>query len=93
MYTPIPEYGKFVPVVSFNIRGISASDTSELLDKADIAVRGGLHCAPFAHKRLGTIEGGTVRVSPAIFNTKRDADIFLFALKRISFNYKNSKKH
>ena len=93
LYTPIPEYGKFVPVVSFNIRGISASDTSELLDKADIAVRGGLHCAPFAHKRLGTIEGGTVRVSPAIFNTKRDADIFLFALKRISFNYKNSKKH
>ena len=84
LYTPMPEYGNFVPVISFNIRGLSASNTAELLDKANVAVRGGLHCAPFAHKRLGTIEGGAVRVSPAVFNTKKEADMFLQILKSIS---------
>lgn len=83
LYTPLPEYGSFVPVISFNIRGLSASDTADLLDKANIAVRGGLHCAPFAHKRLGTIESGTVRISPAIFNTKNEADYLIRALKSI----------
>ena len=84
LYTPMPEYGKFVPVISFNIRGFTASDTADLLDKASIAVRGGIHCAPFAHKRLGTNENGTVRISPAIFNTKKEADFLISALKTIS---------
>ena len=83
LYTPLPQYGSFVPVISFNIRGITASDTADLLDKANIAVRAGLHCAPFAHKRLGTIENGTVRISPAIFNTKNEADYLIRALKSI----------
>ena len=91
LYTPMPEYGDFVPVISFNIRGLSASNTAELLDKSNVAVRGGLHCAPFAHKRLGTIEGGTVRVSPAVFNTKKEADMFLQILKSISLKLRLRK--
>lgn len=91
LYTPMPEYGGFVPVISFNIRGISASDTADLLDKANIAVRGGLHCAPYAHKRLGTIESGTVRISPAIFNTKKEADFLISALNSISNKVRRRK--
>lgn len=84
LYTPTPELNSFVPVISFNIRGMSSTDTADLLDKSNIAVRGGLHCAPFAHKRLGTIESGTVRISPAIFNTKREADFLISTLYAIS---------
>ena len=35
-----------------------------------IAVRTGLHCAPFAHKSAGTLDTGTVRVSFSDFNTR-----------------------
>ena len=84
LYTPYPEYANFVPVISFNIRGLTATKTAEFLDKANIAVRAGLHCAPYAHKRLGTIEGGTVRISPAIFNTKKEIDYLLFTLNSVA---------
>ncbi len=84
LYTPIPKYQSFAPLISFNIRGISASDTADRLNEVGIAVRGGLHCAPYAHKRLGTIENGTVRISPAIFNTKAEADFLINALKSIA---------
>ena len=91
LYTPPPEYGSFVPVISFNLRGISASDTANLLNNANIAVRGGLHCAPFAHKRLGTIESGTVRISTAVFNTKREAEYLLSTLNSISQKIRHRK--
>lgn len=84
IYTPLPENYKYVPVVSFNIMGKPSADVAYGLDKSNIAVRAGLHCAPFAHRRLGTIESGTVRVSLAIFNTKRDIDALIFALNSIS---------
>jgi len=84
LYTPFLEFGKFVPLISFNIRGVSSSDIAERLNKAGIAVRGGLHCAPYAHKRLGTIESGTVRISPSVFNTKAEADFLIKTLKNIS---------
>lgn len=84
VYTPFPTQNEFVPVLSFNIRGIASSKVAEYLDKAGIAVRAGLHCAPFAHKRLGTIESGTVRVSPSVFNTTADIDALLSAIRRIS---------
>ena len=46
---------------------------AELLFKNyGICVRAGLHCAPLAHKTLGTFETGTVRFSPGIFTTRKD---------------------
>ena len=81
LYTPFPKYGDFVPLISFNIRGLSASATADILNSAGIAVRGGLHCAAFAHKRLGTIEKGTVRISSSVFNTKNEADYLIKTLK------------
>jgi selenocysteine lyase/cysteine desulfurase len=50
----------------------------------DIAVRVGLHCAPLAHRTIGTFPEGTVRVSPGIFNTREDIDCFLSAIKEIA---------
>lgn len=48
-----------------------------------IAVRTGLHCAPLAHRTVGTWPEGTVRVSPGFFNTADDIDRFVTALSQI----------
>lgn len=60
-------------------------EVSMMLDTSfGIAVRGGLHCAPYAHKSVGSYPHGTVRVSPGPFNTNDDIDAFLKALEAIS---------
>ena len=43
-----------------------------MLNRAGIAVRGGLHCAPGVHRFLGTLDVGAVRVSPGIYNMRED---------------------
>ena len=43
--------------------GLDCEDAAERLAKQGIAVRAGLHCAPFAHESAGTLDTGTVRVS------------------------------
>ncbi len=71
-------------VISINIGDLDSSEVSYILDKAfDIAVRSGLHCAPLAHKTLGTFEQGTVRFSMGYFNKKEDIDNAINAIKRI----------
>ena len=52
------------------------------LNKRKIAVRAGLHCAPTAHKTIGSFPYGTVRVSPSFFNTKQEMDYFLNSLEK-----------
>ena len=42
----------------------------------DIAVRAGLHCAPLAHRALGTLPDGTVRISPGWFTTSEEIALF-----------------
>lgn len=72
-------------VVSFTCDGIDPSTVGFTLDKDfDIAVRVGLHCAPLAHRTIGTFPEGTVRVSPGIFNTSEDIDAFLAAMNVIA---------
>ncbi len=77
LYTPEPKNGFYAPVLSFNVKGIPSDKTASLLSKQGIAVRGGLQCAPSAHSAIGTLDGGTVRVSVAAFNTEREIDAFL----------------
>ena len=48
--------------VSFRL-GMDCEDAAQWLAKQGVAVRAGLHCAPFAHESAGTLETGTVRVS------------------------------
>ena len=72
-------------VVSFTCHGVDPSTVGFILDKDfDIAVRVGLHCAPLAHRTIGTFPEGTVRVSPGIFNTREDIDSFLAAIDEIA---------
>ncbi|MBQ8524748.1 MAG: aminotransferase class V-fold PLP-dependent enzyme [Clostridia bacterium] len=58
--------------VLFNLNGVSAARLGQLLDENAICVRTGLHCAPLAHRTLGTGEDGAVRVSFGYFNTVSD---------------------
>ncbi len=53
------------------------------LDGEGICVRAGYHCAPLAHRTVGTPEGGCVRISLAHTNTERECDAFLSAMQRI----------
>lgn len=54
--------------------GGDSAALADALDAADVAVRGGLHCAPAMHSYLGTLHSGAVRFSPGAFNTERDMD-------------------
>ncbi|MBP1926282.1 cysteine desulfurase family protein [Sedimentibacter acidaminivorans] len=72
-------------VVPINIEGIDSSEVAYLLDtKYNIAVRPGLHCAPLAHKTIGTEKIGAVRFSVGPFNTKTDILAAVKALDEIS---------
>lgn len=73
------------PVVSFTVKGIDPALIGFTLDRDfDIAVRVGLHCAPLAHKTIGTFPGGTIRVSPGVFSTSDHIDSFLAAMRVIA---------
>lgn len=71
-----------VAIVSFNVRGMPASDVALYLDKEwGICARAGLHCAPEAHKTIHTFPHGTMRFSLSCFNTKTEIDTAIDALK------------
>lgn len=72
-------------VVSITSDKKTPSEISHILNtEYDIAVRSGYHCAPFAHKALGTFDTGSVRISLGAFNTKNDIDAFCSALYNIT---------
>ena len=76
---------KRVGTVSFNVDGYEPSDVGAILDDSfDIAVRPGLHCAPYCHRRFATFPSGAVRVSPGPFNTDAEVDQLLDALAQIA---------
>ncbi|HYF82259.1 MAG TPA: aminotransferase class V-fold PLP-dependent enzyme [Clostridia bacterium] len=76
---------KQVAVVSINIADIGSSEISYILDQTfDIATRSGLHCAPIAHKTLGTLRQGTVRFSFGYFNTKEQIEASVAAIHKIT---------
>lgn len=61
-----------IGVVSCLFSGYSPDNIGQILNKRGMAVRTGLHCAPLAHKFLGTFPSGTVRFSISYFNTDED---------------------
>lgn len=65
---------------SFNIKGILHDDLGILLDKMNIAIRVGHHCAQPIMKALNI--KGTIRVSLSFYNSKSDIDAFIKALKK-----------
>ena len=73
-----------VAVVSMTVRGLPPQRVAECLDREyDIAVRSGLHCAPGAHRAVGTSPSGTVRISPGYFTTPAEIDRCLEALREL----------
>lgn len=72
-------------VISFNFNNIDPEEVTYVLDEVyGIMARSGLHCAPQAHRSLGTIGNGTVRISFGFFNTKEEVDKLIDALKDIA---------
>jgi cysteine desulfurase/selenocysteine lyase len=56
-----------------------------LASKYKIASRGGLHCAPLAHRSLGSSDCGLLRLSPGYFNTFEEIDYVLNALREVQY--------
>ncbi len=74
-----------VGTLSFRSPSLAAAEIGGILDQAfDVAVRPGLHCAPYIHRSLGTFPEGTVRVSTGPFNTEDDIDHLVRALAEIA---------
>jgi len=72
-------------VVSLTMADRSVADLAFLLDRQyGIMARGGLHCAPAAHRSISTFPQGTLRLSPGFFNTEAEIQAVLAALDRIS---------
>jgi selenocysteine lyase/cysteine desulfurase len=71
--------------VSFNIANQDPSEVGFFLDQqAHISVRVGLHCAPDAHRTIGTYPTGTVRVSPGYFTTDEEIEVLLSAIQKLN---------
>jgi cysteine desulfurase family protein len=73
-----------VAVISLNVEGKDPSEVAyELDERFGILTRAGLHCAPLAHRTIGTYPIGTVRFSFGFFNTEKEILKALKALKEI----------
>jgi cysteine desulfurase / selenocysteine lyase len=74
-----------VGTVSLSLAGWDPADAAAALDGSfGIAVRAGLHCAPLAHRTLGTYPEGTLRLSVGCFSTEEHVDLALSALRAIA---------
>jgi cysteine desulfurase / selenocysteine lyase len=72
-------------VVSFTLAGTDPATIGfRLGTEYEISVRVGLHCAPFAHRTIGTYPAGTVRVSPGYFTTDADIEALLQAVRKLA---------
>jgi cysteine desulfurase family protein len=74
-----------IGVVSFNIDGMSPSEVGlRLDDEYQILCRVGLHCAPAAHRTIGTFPDGTVRFGLGTFNTEDEIDAAVEAVRDLA---------
>jgi cysteine desulfurase/selenocysteine lyase len=79
------DFARRVGTLSFRCEALAAPELGGILDEAfDVAIRPGLHCAPYIHRSLGTFPDGTVRVSPGPFSTAEDIDALAKALSEIA---------
>ena len=79
------EGGRRLPVYSINIDGRdNAMLARSLVDDYGIETRPGLHCAPVAHRTLGSFPEGALRLSPGYFNTAEEIDAAIEALRKLA---------
>ena len=71
-------------VLSFTVEGQDNGELAAWLDRQrGIMLRPGLHCAPAAHRRLGTFPDGTLRAGVGPFNTEADVDALVGAVRAV----------
>lgn len=87
--TKVKVYGTLDPdrsvaVVSFTVAGSRVSEIGLRLDEDySILSRVGLHCAPAAHKTIGSFPEGTVRLAPGVFTTMEDIQHVVRTIGRV----------
>jgi selenocysteine lyase/cysteine desulfurase len=82
-----------VPVVALVHQSAQADQIAYALDKRyGIAVRSGLHCAPWAHRSLGTLETGALRLSIGYGLTQEDVDLAIEALSVLGAELADSRR-
>lgn len=79
------DFTRRVGLVSLTIDGLDPQEAATILDQSfHVAVRSGLHCAPYLHRALGTHPAGTIRVSPGPFTTEAEIDHLANALRQLA---------
>jgi cysteine desulfurase/selenocysteine lyase len=85
IFGPAPE--KKAGIVSFNVKGIHAQDTAQLLDAKGIAIRAGHHCTMPLHHHFLKVSA-TCRASLYLYNTVEEVDQFAEALLQVKKFFK-----
>ncbi len=84
IYMP-QDFAHRVGVVSFQVKGKEPSEVARILDEANnIAVRPGLHCAPYMHQAMGSFPQGALRLSLGWANTIEQIDCLGEVLRKIA---------
>lgn len=73
-----------VPLFPFNVKGMESEELAQSLSEKGFYLRGGFHCAPLAHKKIGAYETGAVRFAPSVFTTLSEVESFVRAVKNIA---------
>lgn len=85
VHVHLPDAPAVIGTLSVTIDGYEPNEVGAILDQAfGIAVRTGLHCAPGAHRHLGTYPDGTVRFSIGFFNTEEEIETAAAAVLEIA---------
>lgn len=87
LYVDYDKLSDFSPILSFNIDGVSSEQTAFELAKKGICVRAGYHCSALAHKKMATLNGGTLRISPSFFTTKSDINYTISTVKKLFYAF------
>lgn len=77
----------FSSVISFNVKGVHAHDTADILGQNNVAVRAGHHCAQLLLREVLKVDS-TARMSLALYNSKEDIDKLINALQRVKGTFK-----
>lgn len=75
--------GTYAPILAFNIGDMPSEDAAQILGKKGFCLRAGLHCAPLAHRHIGTGEGA-LRFSPSVFSRAEDVAALGDAVREIA---------